>query len=61
MGYYSDIKNKMILPFVITWMKLEGIKWNKSDRERQILYDLTYMWNVNKQTNKQQQQNHPIS
>ena len=19
-------------------------KWNKSDRERQILYDLTYMW-----------------
>ena len=21
-------------------------KWNKSDRERQILYDLTYVWNV---------------
>ena len=21
-------------------------KWNKSDRERQILYDLTYMWNL---------------
>ena len=22
-------------------------KWNKSDRERQILYDLSYMWNLN--------------
>ena len=21
-------------------------KWNKSDRERQILYDITYMWNL---------------
>ena len=21
-------------------------KWNKSDRERQIPYDLTYMWNL---------------
>ena len=21
-------------------------KWNKSDRERQILYDTTYMWNL---------------
>ena len=20
-------------------------KWNKSDRERQILYDITFMWN----------------
>ena len=25
---------------------------NKSNRERQIPYDLTYMWNVKKQTNK---------
>ena len=21
-------------------------KWNKSDRERQISYDITYMWNL---------------
>ena len=21
-------------------------KWNKSDRDRQILYDITYMWNL---------------
>ena len=27
--------------------------WNKSDRERQIPYDLTYMWNLKKQINKE--------
>ena len=21
-------------------------KWNKSERERQMIYDLTYMWNI---------------
>ena len=26
-------------------------KWSKSDRERQILYDITYMWNL-KYTNE---------
>ena len=24
------------------------IKWSKSDRERQILYDTTYMWDIKK-------------
>ena len=24
------------------------VKWNKSDRKRQILSDLTYMWNLKK-------------
>ena len=23
-------------------------KWNKPDKERQILYDITYMWNLKK-------------
>ena len=27
-------------------------KWNKSDRERQILYDVTYMWNLKNNTNE---------
>ena len=27
-------------------------KWSKSDRERQILYDITYMWNLKNNTNK---------
>ena len=28
-------------------------KWNKSDRERQILYDITYMWNLKNTTKKE--------
>ena len=28
-------------------------KWNKSDRERQILYDLTYMWDLRNKNKKQ--------
>ena len=26
--------------------------WSKSDRERQILYDLTYMWDLKNNTNE---------
>ena len=49
MEYYSAVRKKEILLFAITLMKLEGImaKLNTSDRERQILYDITYMWNLN--------------
>ena len=31
--------------------------WNKSDREKQILYDFTYMWNLKNKTNEQTKQN----
>ena len=36
------------MPFAATWMKVENIKLSevKSDRERQIPYDITYMWNL---------------
>ena len=27
-------------------------KWSKSDRERQIPYDITYMWNLKYDTNE---------
>ena len=27
-------------------------KWNKADRERQIPYDITYMWNLKYNTNE---------
>ena len=27
-------------------------KWSKSERERQILYDITYIWNLKFGTNK---------
>ena len=28
-------------------------KWNKSDRERKILYNITYMWNLKNTTNSE--------
>ena len=27
-------------------------QWSKSDRERQVLHDITYMWNLNYDTNE---------
>ena len=47
MQHYSAIRKKEILPFLITWMKLEDIiLWNKPLAKRQKLYDLTYVWNL---------------
>ena len=48
MDYYSAIKKNKILPFAVTWMELETLKLSgvKSERERQISYDFTYMWNL---------------
>ena len=45
---YSAIKRNEILQFVITWMDLEGIVPSEisSDRERQILYGIIYIWNL---------------
>ena len=45
--YYSAIKKKEILQFATTCIDPEGILLLeiKSDSERQILYDFTYMWN----------------
>ena len=49
MEYYSAIKKNKILPLTTTWMDLQV----KSERERQIPYDITYMWNLNYDTNEQ--------
>ena len=47
------LNQKNILPFVTTWMDLEGIMLTEiSQTERQILYNLTYMWNLKNKTNK---------
>ena len=32
-------------------LEMHYAKGNKSDRERQILYDITYMWNLKNRTN----------
>ena len=38
------------MPFAATWMDLEIVKLCefKSDTERQISYDIAYMWNLRK-------------
>ena len=47
---YLAIKKNEILPFATTWMDLEILILNeiKSDREKQVSYDITYMWNPKK-------------
>ena len=48
--YYSATRKNEIMPSVATWLDLEVIitKLSKSDRERQISYDITYMQNLKK-------------
>ena len=51
MEHYSAIKKNEILTFATTWMKLDGIMLSAiSQTERQVLYDITYMWNLNNKT-----------
>ena len=48
MEYYSAIKKNEIMPSAATWVDLEINTLSKSDRERQISYDITYMRNLKK-------------
>ena len=50
MEYYLAIKKNEIMSFAATWMALENTVLSEI-RERQILYDITYMWNVKNNTN----------
>ena len=50
MEYYSAIKNKWNIAIC---SNMDGprdyhTKWSKPDRERQISYDMTYIWNLKK-------------
>ena len=40
------------MPFAATWMKLETLILSKSERERQIPYDISYIWNLIDGTNE---------
>ena len=52
-GILLSHKENEILPFCSNINGLGGhyAKWKKSDRERQILYDITYMGNLKNTTN----------
>ena len=53
MEYYSAIKRNEIMPFATTWMDLEIVIPSEiSQIERQISYDITYMWNLKNVTNE---------
>ena len=45
MEYYSAIKRNEIMPLAATWMDLEIITESEV-RERQMSYDMVYMWNL---------------
>ena len=40
------------MSFAATWMELEIIIQSKLERERQIPYGITYMWNLKYDTNE---------
>ena len=44
------MKKNEIMPFVATWMDLEIIILSEGSQteKKQILYDITYMWNLKK-------------
>ena len=53
MEYYSAILKNEIMPFAATQMDLEIIILSEgSQTERDILYDITYMWNLRYNTNE---------
>ena len=50
MEYYSALKRNEIELFVVRWMDLESVIQSeiKSEREKQIPYANTYIWNLKK-------------
>ena len=52
--YYLAIKKNKIMPFAATWTEVETriLSEVKSERERQIPYDITYIWNLIYGTNE---------
>ena len=55
MEYYSGIKKEWNLAICnnMDGLGRQYAKWNESDRERQILYGITYLWNIKNKTNEQ--------
>ena len=45
-GILISHKKNEIMPYAGTWVQLEIIVLSKSERERQILHDITLLWNL---------------
>ena len=54
MEYYSAVKKEWNNPMCSNMDATRDYhaKWSKSDRERQIPYDITYMWNLKYDTDE---------
>ena len=51
--YYSTIKKNEIMCLVTPWIDLEDVILKYLSKERQILHDITYMWNLKKKKKSQ--------
>ena len=52
-GILLSHKNNEILPFATVWIDLEGLMLSEiSQTEKDILYVITYMWNLKNKTNE---------
>ena len=52
-GILLSLKKNEIIPFAATWMQLEILILSEvSQEEKDILYDITYMWNLKYGTNE---------
>ena len=52
MEYYLVITENKTLPFVITCICLDGIMLSQAGSGRQILNNLTYVWNPRNKTSE---------
>ena len=58
MEFYAAERKKELLPFMIAWMELKSIMLSERRQAvKDILYDLTYKWNLINKTNKQAKYN----
>ena len=51
MEYYSTIEKNKIMPIAVTWMDLEVVILSELS-QRQMLYDITYTWDLKYDTNE---------
>ena len=51
MEYYSTIEKNKIMPIAVTWMDLEVVILSELS-QRQMLYDITYTWDLKYGTNE---------